>query len=124
MIAVLAVVGVLVLPGTPAAAHPDGHAFLVNQYAGLSFSADRVRVTAAVNTTEIVTRQDRRTVDADHDGTVTDAERARYARVACGRLAADLDVQVDGERLSWTVVPGGQLMLNVSACSGPKRYPT
>jgi hypothetical protein len=106
VIAVLAVAGVLVLPGTPASAHPDGHAFLVNQYAGLTFSPDRVRVTAAVNTTEIVTRQDRTVVDADHDGTVTDAERARHARTACARLAADFDVQVNGERLSWTGVPG------------------
>jgi hypothetical protein len=106
VIAVLAVVGVLVFPSTPAAAHPSRHAFLVNQYAGLTFSPDRVRVTAALNTTEIVTRQDRQTVDADHDGTVTDAERARYSRTACAHLAAEFDVQVNGERLSWTAAPG------------------
>ena len=98
--------GVLAASSAPASAHPEGREFLVNQYAGLVFAPDRVRVTAVLNTAEIVTTQDRRRVDADHDGVVTDSERAGYAGTTCTTMAADLHVRVNGENLHWTVVPG------------------
>jgi ABC-type nickel/cobalt efflux system permease component RcnA len=100
------VAGVVAVPATPAGAHPAEHAFQVSQYEGLTFLPDEVRVVAAMHTAEIVTRQDRRIVDADHDGKVTDAERGRYARTACAGLAAQFTVEVNSERLVWTVVPG------------------
>jgi nickel/cobalt exporter len=103
---VLAGTAVAAAPATPAAAHPSGPPFSVNQYAGLAFTPDGVRVVAVLHTEEIVTRQDRRTVDADRDGTLTGAERSRYAHRACADLAAHFEVQVNGERLAWTVVPG------------------
>ena len=93
-------------PAAPAGAHPSGQTFSVNQYDGLTFTPDRVLVVAVLNTAEIATGQDRQTVDGDHDGKVTDAERVRYARTGCAALAAQFDVQVNDEHLSWTVVPG------------------
>jgi nickel/cobalt exporter len=106
----LATLGALAgLAGAPvesASAHPSGEPFSVSQYGGLAFTPDQVRVAAAVHTGQIVTRQDRQTVDADRSGAVTDAERARYARTACADLANQFEVRVNGERLVWTVVPG------------------
>ena len=74
----LAALGVLLIPAAPAAAHPLGH-FSVNQYAGLTLRPDRVDADVAVDIAEIPTYQDRAAVDADHDGTVTDADRAAFA---------------------------------------------
>ena len=104
-----AVLGALVLagvPAAPAAAHPEGREFPVNQYTGLVLTPDRVRVTAVLNTAEIVTTQDRRTVDADRDGTVSAGERSRHAGRTCAAMAADLHVRVNDDKLRWTVVPG------------------
>lgn len=106
VLAALVMAGVLALPSTPAGAHPSDQVFQVNQYAGLTFAPDRVGVVAVLNTAELVTQQDRRSVDADHDGTVTGAERARHRDAACQRLAAEFDVNVDGARLTWTVTSG------------------
>ena len=102
----LSAAGAVAAPAEPAAAHPTGAPFQIHQYQGLTFTPDRVRVVAALHTAEIVTRQERRAVDADHDGAVTVAERRRYARTACAGLAAGFAVEVNGERLRWAVTPG------------------
>jgi nickel/cobalt exporter len=96
---------VLAMPATPASAHPLGN-FSVNQYDGLALSPDQVSVSAVVNTAELPTLQERSIVDANHDRTVTDAERAAYTARACADVAKEFEVQVGGERLSWTVNPG------------------
>ena len=99
-----AMLGAVLSAGPPAAgAHPPGQTFAIYQYEGLTLTPDRVRVTAVLNTAELVTGQDRRAVDADHDGPITAAERTGYAPVACASLAADFDVSVDGQRLAWTI---------------------
>jgi ABC-type nickel/cobalt efflux system permease component RcnA len=95
--------GAVLAPASPAGAHPPGQTFAIYQYEGLTLTPDRVRVTAVLNTAELVTRQDRRTADADHDGTITATEQTGYAAVACASLAADFKVSVDGRRLAWTV---------------------
>jgi hypothetical protein len=102
----VAAVGLAIGPIAPAQAHPSGRTFLVNLYAGLAFAPGQVRATAVVNTAEVVTRQDRPTVDADHDGTVTATERSGYARSACADLATHLDVRVNGSPVRWAVTPG------------------
>jgi nickel/cobalt exporter len=102
----LAVVCLVAGPAAPAQAHPAGRTFLVNLYAGLTFTPGEVRVAAVVNTAEVITRQDRQKVDADHDGATTVAERSRYARTTCAELAARFDVRVNGSSLTWTVTPG------------------
>jgi ABC-type nickel/cobalt efflux system permease component RcnA len=90
---------------TPAQAHPMGN-FSVNQYQGLTLYPDRIGVVAVVSTAELPTVQDRKTVDADHDDRVSDAERARYAATACADMGEKFDVEVAGTRLGWTVTPG------------------
>ena len=66
------------LPAGAASAHPLGN-FTVNHYDGLSFAPHAVADLAVVDTAEIPTEQARRTVDANHDGVVSAAERATYA---------------------------------------------
>jgi nickel/cobalt transporter (NicO) family protein len=105
-VAASAVAGVLLLQARPAAAHPLGN-FSVNEYHGLVFAPDRVEVSVVIDTAEIPTRQDRSTVDTEHDGQIGDAELAGYAPFACGQVADAFEVRVDGNRLAWTVTPGG-----------------
>jgi hypothetical protein len=88
----LAALGVLLIPAAPAAAHPLGN-FSVNQYAGLTLHPDRVDVAVAVDIAEIPTYQERAAVDADHDGTVTDAERGAFAATGCREVAGAFEVR-------------------------------
>lgn len=83
-----------------ASAHPLGN-FTVNHYDGLRLLPDRVDDLAVVDTAEIPTLQERPSVDANSDGTVTTAERAAYARTACAGVAAADRLTVGGRRLSW-----------------------
>jgi nickel/cobalt transporter (NicO) family protein len=96
-------VGGLVLTGAgPAAAHPLGN-FTVNHYDGLLITPDRIVDHAVVDTAEIPTLQEKTQVDVDHDGSVSDAERARYAGDRCAALSGALDARVGGSRLRWAV---------------------
>jgi len=111
-IAVLAVapaLGVaLALAPTPAhaapapPAHPLGN-FSINQYLGLVLHPDRVEATAVVDSAEIPTLQERSLVDADSDGSPSDAERRAYAARTCQEVAAAISVRLRGDSLQWTV---------------------
>jgi len=92
----------VLLPAAPASAHPLGN-FSVNQLDAFDLYSDRIDVTAIVDIAELPTLQERGSVDADGNGTTTDAERLAYARRTCGTLASDLAVSVGGRRLQWTV---------------------
>lgn len=95
-------VGLVLLPGSPAQAHPLGN-FSVNQYSGLILHPDRVEANAVVDIAEIPTLQERPAVDTNGDRTVSDAERMAHAAAACPLLAGAVDVRVGDERLQWTV---------------------
>src|SRR5438093_6792186 len=75
----------------PASAHPLGN-FSVNQLESLDLYPDRVDVAAAVDIAELPTLQERSTVDANSDGTASDAERSAYAASTCAALAKDFEV--------------------------------
>ncbi len=92
----------MLLPATPASAHPLGN-FSVNQYLGLTLYPDRVDAAVAVDYAEIPTLQDRPVVDADGNGTVSDAEAAAYAASTCAQVASAVDARTGGDRLMWTV---------------------
>ncbi|MBW1601679.1 nickel transporter [Streptomyces sp. JJ66] len=81
----------------PATAHPLGN-FTVNHYLGLRAHPEGVETTLVVDSAEIAAAQERGTVDADGDGTVSAAERTRYATGQCAARARDLHVTVNGER--------------------------
>src|SRR5690349_17055881 len=85
-----------------ASAHPLGN-FTVNHYDGLRLSVNRVEDFAVVDTAEIPTLQERTQVDTDHDGQVSDAERAAHASTGCAALAAGLDARLGEQVLRWTV---------------------
>ncbi len=91
-----------VLGAGTASAHPLGN-FTVNHYDGLTLGVDRVTNFAVVDTAEIPTLQERTLVDADHDGTISDAERSRHASARCAALVAGLDARLGEQVLRWTV---------------------
>jgi len=97
-----AVLAVVLVPAAPASAHPLGN-FSVNEYLGLTLSADRVEASAVVDIAEIPTLQDRSDVDGDGDGSASDTERYSYAATTCADLAAGVDGRAGGQRLVWTV---------------------
>jgi nickel/cobalt transporter (NicO) family protein len=121
-------VGVLIVlaPASPASAHPLGN-FSINEYVGLTLQRERVLATAIVDAAEIPTLQDRSLVDSDHDGSISDTERAAHAARTCRSFVGDLSVQAsDGnQRLMWSVTradftyaPGaGGLAVSRLACS-------
>src|SRR5207253_221851 len=87
-------------------AHPLGN-FTVNHYDGLRLGLDRVENFAVVDTAEIPTLQERTEVDADHNGTVSEAERGTHAVRRCAALAAGLDARLGEQPLSWRVTGSG-----------------
>jgi ABC-type nickel/cobalt efflux system permease component RcnA len=87
-----------------ALAHPLGN-FSINEYVGLTVGPHQVSVVAIVDSAEIPTLQDRPAVDADGDGTVSDAERAAHATRVCAIVASSVHASVGSDRLVWTVGP-------------------
>jgi len=87
----------LVVPA--ASAHPLGN-FTINHYSGLRISPTAVLVDHVTDFAEIPTFSERRTMDTDANGQVSDSEAAAYAQTKCTALASDLDLEVGGSRLS------------------------
>ena len=97
-----ALLTVVLLPASPASAHPLGN-FSVNEYVGVTLHPDRVEAEAIVDLAEIPTLQDLATVDTDGNGTPSEAERVAHATVVCAHVARAVAVQANGNRLTWTV---------------------
>ncbi len=93
MVGVLSVLS-LWIPAV-AIAHPLGN-FTINTAASLVLRADQVVVDYAVDMAEIPTFQERRTIDADGDGSLSSTETAAYRGEACERLERGLHLVVDG----------------------------
>jgi nickel/cobalt exporter len=90
----LLVFAVLAAPST-AHAHPLGN-FTINTSASLVLRADEVVVDYAVDMAEIPTFQERGTIDADGDGSLSSEETASYRGDACAGLQGGLRLDVDG----------------------------
>jgi len=88
------VIASLWMPAT-ALAHPLGN-FTINTSASLVLRADEVVVDYAVDMAEIPTFQERRTIDANGDGSLSSAETAAYRADACAGLEGGLHLNVDG----------------------------
>jgi nickel/cobalt transporter (NicO) family protein len=86
-----------------AIAHPLGN-FTVNRFAGIELTPDEVRIDYVLDLAEIPTVQVRPEIDADADGTVTDAERAAWAARTAPTLLANLTLTVDGRPVPLDVV--------------------
>jgi ABC-type nickel/cobalt efflux system permease component RcnA len=82
------------LPGS-VLAHPLGN-FTINHYAGITVTPAEIRLDVVIDMAEIPTFQERRTIDADGDGEVTDEESAAAAPVYCANQASTLTLSIDG----------------------------
>jgi ABC-type nickel/cobalt efflux system permease component RcnA len=85
----------LVVPAT--SAHPLGN-FTINHYSGLRISPNDVLVDHVTDFAEIPTFSERRSMDSDGDGNVSDSEAHTYALSQCTTLASSLDLEVGGSR--------------------------
>ena len=124
VLAVLAgAVALALLPAAAANAHPLGN-FTVNVYSGLRVAPDAVRVDLVLDMAEIPAYQERQsTVDSNHDGSVSAAERAAYGTAACTRLAGQaalsvgdstVPLVVDAARLAFPTGQAGLPTLRLS----------
>jgi ABC-type nickel/cobalt efflux system permease component RcnA len=87
----------LALVAPAASAHPLGN-FTINHYSGLRVSTSGVLIDHVSDFAEIPTFSERRAMDTDVDGQVSDAEASAYARQTCSALASDLELTVGGSR--------------------------
>lgn len=103
-----ATLALLLVAGVPAAvaAHPLGN-FTINHHAGLRVEPDRILIDLVIDHAEVPAFQERRALDADDDGEVSDAEVAAGRLEACEAVRSDLDVRVDGAGLAPRLVEAG-----------------
>ena len=121
LLVLLGVLALTLLPAAPAGAHPLGN-FTVNTADRLVVTADGVAVTHVVDLAEIPTvqlAQSRAGVDTDDDGELSPAELGEYAESECARVAPQLTLRVDGER-----VPLSVLSADAAAQPGTAGLPT
>src|SRR5262249_57951436 len=88
----------LVLPAL-SAAHPLGN-FTTNRYAALTVQPREVRIAYAVDLAELPAYREIQVVDSDGDGTIDPAEREAYTSRQAAELARNLELTLDGERLT------------------------
>jgi ABC-type nickel/cobalt efflux system permease component RcnA len=91
----IALVAALLLPARPAAAHPLGN-FSVNRYTRIEPSRGQIHLRTILDMAEIPTFQERVRIDANGDGTISDAERDSYMEPLIAGLIAQMSLQVDG----------------------------
>ncbi|HVU49280.1 MAG TPA: hypothetical protein VHL80_01270, partial [Polyangia bacterium] len=104
-VAVAASAAAALARGAPAAAHPELSALGTNRYVTAAVFAGRVDVTDALLEGTLASGEERKRLDADGDGRISDAE----LRAAEERLVAEgpaLVVEVDGRTLSAPVTVG------------------
>ncbi|HEX5825342.1 MAG TPA: hypothetical protein VFY18_12870, partial [Candidatus Limnocylindrales bacterium] len=82
-----------------AMAHPLGN-FTINHYAGITVSPAAIHLDVVIDMAEIPAFQERRTMDADGDGTVDDAEAGAGATADCAALVTSLSLTREGARLA------------------------
>jgi len=97
------------LAATLAGAHVAPSVDNNNRYLKLTPLGDRVRLAYTVFYGEVPGAGMRRTIDANHDGTIDDAESQAFGGKLATELAAALDVTVDGthQPVTWSQVVVG-----------------
>lgn len=88
-----------------------------NRYLKLTPLGDRVRIAYTVFFGEIPGAQERRGIDANHDGQISDAEANTFGQRLAGQVAANIELDVDGRRtpLTWQTVDVGMGTPDVAA---------
>ncbi len=103
LVGALVVAGIAVVaPAEAAGAHPLGN-FTVNTSAGLSVERDKVAVDFVVDMAEIPTYQAHRSIDANGDGQVSDAEGSAWAGKTCGEAVRHVQLSVDAKPVPLSV---------------------
>ena len=97
-VAVLSI-GVAAWPGGAASAHPLGN-FTINVHAGIVVRPEAVIVDYVVDMAEIPAFRERRTIDANLDDQVDDAESLAYRDTMCATLADDIVLRAGQARVS------------------------
>ncbi len=88
----------------PAHAHPMGN-FSINHYTRLAVHAEvgapyfGVEGLYVLDLAEIPTVEEKERLDANHDGVVSDAERASYLQAQCDALSRELTLTVDARKV-------------------------
>jgi len=102
----------------PAAAHVAPSVGDNNRYLKLTPLGDRVRLAYTVFYGEVPGAELRKTIDANHDGAIDDAESQAFGARIADQLAAALELTVDGARrpVTWSQVVVG--MGTPSAAAG------
>jgi ABC-type nickel/cobalt efflux system permease component RcnA len=95
--AVLAGSALLAVP-VAAFAHPLGN-FTINHFAGLRVTSEAVLLDVVIDRAEIPTVAERRRLDLDGDGALSDSEIEIGRGTACRSLAADLVLTADDSQL-------------------------
>ena len=90
-----------------------------NRYLKLTPLGDRVRLAYTVFFGEVPGATERRTIDANHDGQITDAEGHAFGLRIAAQVAAALEVEVDGtvHPVAWEVIDVGLGTPSVAAGS-------
>ena len=80
-----------------------------NRDVKLTPAADRVRISYTVLFGEVPGAQTRKTIDTNHDGTISDDEASDFGTKIAGEVGPSLDVTVDGKvnPVTWATVSVG-----------------
>lgn len=103
---VLALSAAIVAVPSAAFAHPLGN-FTVNLYSGIQLTPGEVRIDYVLDMAEIPTFQEMPSIDADGDGTASDAERAAWAERTAPELLSNLTLTVGGRPVDLRVASSG-----------------
>jgi hypothetical protein len=88
-----------------------------NRYVKLTPAADRVRLSYTVLFGEVPGAQTRKTIDANHDGTISDDEASDFGAKIAAEVAPSLELTVDGKNqaVTWATVAVGMGSAETSA---------
>lgn len=80
-----------------------------NRYLKVTPLGDRVRLAYTVLFGQVPGATERRSIDANHDGQIDDAEAQAFADKIGSQVAATLDVDLDGagQKVTWSIVAAG-----------------
>ena len=102
-VAILALVLLMAGLSGSALAHPLGN-FTINHFARVEARPDAIAIRYVIDMAEIPAFQELQAIDADRDGTPSNAELAAYAERAAAQYAEGLSVTVDGAPIRLNVV--------------------
>ncbi|MDB4957462.1 MAG: hypothetical protein JWO36_5031 [Myxococcales bacterium] len=110
---------IVTLAAAPAAAHVAPSVDDNNRYLKLTPLGDRVRFAYTVFFGEVPGAGERSSIDANHDGQITDAEAHGFGEKLAAEVGAQIDLEIDGhgQPVKWTIIDVGMGTSTVNAGS-------